>query len=59
MSPCPSRSDCQFAIVSSISRSGETGRIPIIAVTGTNVTRMVAHMLETARKGVGMTTTEA
>ena len=37
-------------------------RIPIVAVTGTNgkttVTRLVAHMFETARKVVGMTTTE-
>jgi cyanophycin synthetase len=37
-------------------------RIPIIAVTGTNgkttVTRLIAHMYATARKVVGMTTTE-
>jgi cyanophycin synthetase len=37
-------------------------RIPIVAVTGTNgkttVTRLIAHMYETARKVVGMTTTE-
>jgi cyanophycin synthetase len=37
-------------------------RIPILAVTGTNgkttVTRLIAHMYATARKLVGMTTTE-
>jgi cyanophycin synthetase len=37
-------------------------RIPIIAITGTNgkttVTRLVAHMYETARRVVGMTSTE-
>src|ERR671933_807829 len=37
-------------------------RIPILAVTGTNgkttVTCLIAHMYETARKVVGMTTTE-
>jgi cyanophycin synthetase len=37
-------------------------RIPIVAVTGTNgkttVTRLIAYMYETARKVVGMTTTE-
>jgi cyanophycin synthetase len=38
------------------------GRIPIIAVTGTNgkttVTRLIAHMFQTAKKVVGMTSTE-
>jgi cyanophycin synthetase len=37
-------------------------RIPIVAVTGTNgkttVTRLVAHMFQTARWAVGMTTTD-
>jgi len=37
-------------------------RIPIVAVTGTNgkttVTRLIAHLFETGRKLVGMTTTE-
>jgi cyanophycin synthetase len=41
---------------------GATGRIPIIAVTGTNgkttVTRLIAHMFQTAKKTVGMTSTE-
>jgi cyanophycin synthetase len=41
---------------------GTPSRIPIIAVTGTNgkttVTRLVAHMFETARRVVGFTSTE-
>jgi cyanophycin synthetase len=41
---------------------GTPNRIPIIAVTGTNgkttVTRLIAHMYETARWVVGMTSTE-
>ncbi len=41
---------------------GTPSRIPIIAVTGTNgkttVTRLVAHIFETARRVVGFTSTE-
>jgi len=41
---------------------GSETRIPILAVTGTNgkttVTRLIAHMYDTARWVVGMTTTE-
>ena len=40
---------------------GSDGRIPIVAVTGTNgkttVTRMIAHVLAATGKTVGMTTT--
>jgi cyanophycin synthetase len=42
--------------------AGETGRIPIVAVTGVNgkttVTRLVARMLEISGKVVGMTCTD-
>ena len=41
---------------------GETGRIPIIAITGTNgkttTTRLIAHMYEQARYTVGITCTD-
>jgi cyanophycin synthetase len=41
---------------------GETARIPIISVTGTNgkttVTRMISHVLQGYGKSVGMTTTD-
>src|SRR5215212_907814 len=49
-------------IVDMLYPNGAPSRIPILAVTGTNgkttVTRLIAHMYETARKVVGMTTTE-
>ncbi|MCU0466403.1 MAG: cyanophycin synthetase [Anaerolineae bacterium] len=49
-------------IVDMLYPEGQTSRIPIIAVTGTNgkttVTRLISHMYETARWVVGMTTTE-
>lgn len=49
-------------IVDMLYPDGATGRIPIIAVTGTNgkttVTRLIAHMFQTAKKMVGMTSTE-
>jgi cyanophycin synthetase len=49
-------------IVESLYPNGAPSRIPIIAVTGTNgkttVTRLVAHMFETARHAVGFTCTD-
>jgi cyanophycin synthetase len=49
-------------IVGMLYPDGAPSRIPIVAVTGTNgkttVTRLIAHLYETARTVVGMTTTE-
>jgi cyanophycin synthetase len=49
-------------IVGMLYPNGAPSRIPIVAVTGTNgkttVTRLIAHLYETARKVVGMTLTE-
>ncbi|HEX2172783.1 MAG TPA: cyanophycin synthetase, partial [Dehalococcoidia bacterium] len=49
-------------IVEMLYPRGAPSRIPIIAVTGTNgkttVTRLIAHVYETARRVVGLTTTE-
>jgi cyanophycin synthetase len=49
-------------IVEMLYPDGATGRIPILAVTGTNgkttVTRLIAHMFQTAKKTVGVTSTE-
>lgn len=49
-------------IVAMLYPQGAPSRIPIVAVTGTNgkttVTRLIAYLFETARKVVGMTTTE-
>ena len=49
-------------IIESLYPKGAPSRIPLIAVTGTNgkttVTRLVAHMFETAHLCVGMTSTE-
>jgi hypothetical protein len=54
--------DVGAAIIDMLYPPGTTGRIPIIAVTGTNgkttVTRMIAHALQSAGKHVGMTTTD-
>jgi cyanophycin synthetase len=54
--------DVGVPIVESLYPDGAPSRIPIIAVTGTNgkttVTRLVAHMFETARSCVGMTSTD-
>ena len=50
------------AIVELMFPKGETGRIPLIAVTGTNgkttTTRLMAHILKTAGHTVGMATTD-
>lgn len=54
--------DVGGAIVDMLYPAGTPYRIPIIAVTGTNgkttVTRLIAHMYETAHWVVGMTSTE-
>jgi cyanophycin synthetase len=54
--------DVGTPIVRMLYPAGTPGRIPIVAVTGTNgkttVTRLVAHLLETARFVVGRTSTE-
>lgn len=50
------------AIVEMLYPEGETGRIPIISITGTNgkttITRLIAQLLSTTGKTVGMTTTD-
>ncbi|MES2369110.1 MAG: cyanophycin synthetase [Pseudomonadota bacterium] len=50
------------AIVSALFPPGEDGRIPIVAVTGTNgkttTVRLIAHFLALASKRVGMTATD-
>jgi cyanophycin synthetase len=54
--------DVGKAIVEMMYPEGSDGRIPLISITGTNgkttVTRMVAHMLGSTGRTVGMTTTE-
>lgn len=50
------------AIVSALFPRGEDGRIPVVAVTGTNgkttTVRLIAHLLTLAGKRVGMTATD-
>ncbi len=50
------------AIVDLLYPDGRNGRIPIVAVTGTNgkttVTRLTAHLLRQTGRTVGMTCTE-
>jgi cyanophycin synthetase len=50
------------AIIDMMFPSGEDGRIPVVAVTGTNgkttTVRMTAHLLESTGLRVGMTTTD-
>jgi cyanophycin synthetase len=54
--------DVGAAIVETLYPKGETGRIPIISITGTNgkttVTRMIGHVLQDFGKTAGMTTTD-
>jgi cyanophycin synthetase len=50
------------AMINSMFPQGENGRIPIVAITGTNgkttTTRCVAHLLQRSGKRVGMTCTD-
>lgn len=50
------------AIIDSLFPDESKGRIPLVAITGTNgkttVTRMISHIWQTAGRKVGMTTTE-
>ena len=50
------------AIIGHLYGPGEDGRVPVVAVTGTNgkttVTRLVAHLMATAGLRVGMTNTD-
>ncbi len=50
------------AIISSMFKNGENGRIPIVAVTGTNgkttTVRLIAHLLTQSGMRVGMTNTD-
>lgn len=50
------------AIISNMFAPGETGRIPIVSVSGTNgkttTTRFIAHLLRSQGKTVGMTCTD-
>lgn len=50
------------AIVATMFPEGETGRIPVVAVSGTNgkttTTRLIAHILRASGKRVGMTCTD-
>jgi cyanophycin synthetase len=50
------------AVVDRLFPAGETGRIPIVSVTGVNgkttVTRLIAHVLRQAGRVVGMTCTD-
>lgn len=50
------------AIVEMLYPNGQTGRIPVVAVTGVNgkttTTRLIAHLLRSAGKVVGMTCTD-
>jgi cyanophycin synthetase len=53
--------DIARPVIDTLFPDGETGRIPILAITGTNgkstTTRMVAHILRHAGMTVGMTST--
>ncbi len=50
------------AIIDMMFPAGEDGRVPVVAVTGTNgkttTVRLTAHLLQTTGKRVGMTTTD-
>jgi len=54
--------DVGAAIVDTLFAAGDTGRIPTVAVTGTNgkttTVRLIAHLLEQSGRRVGMTTTD-
>ena len=55
------RRDVAGPVLDMLFPNGENGRIPIVAITGTNgkstVTRMVGHILRTAGNSVGLTST--
>jgi len=50
------------AIISALFRNGQTGRIPVVAVTGTNgkttTVRLISHLLKCSGLRVGMTNTD-
>ena len=50
------------AIISTLFKTGQNGRIPVVAVTGTNgkttTVRLIAHLLKTNGMRVGMTNTD-
>jgi len=54
--------DVGKAVIEHMFSSGETGRIPVVAVTGTNgkttTVRLIAHLLHTSGLRVGMTNTD-
>ncbi|MFN7136398.1 MAG: cyanophycin synthetase [Thermomonas sp.] len=54
--------DVGKAIIDAMFPPGENGRIPVVAVTGTNgkttTVRLIAHLLRTRGLGVGMTNTD-
>lgn len=54
--------DVGAAIVEMLYPKGNTGRIPIVSITGTNgkttVTRMIGHVMQACGQWVGMTTTD-
>jgi cyanophycin synthetase len=54
--------DVGDAIMETLYPAGDEGRIPIVAITGTNgkttITRMIGQALATQKKVVGMTTTD-
>jgi cyanophycin synthetase len=54
--------DVGMAIVDMLFPPGRPSRVPIVAITGTNgkttTTRMIAHIMTTAGRTVGMTTTD-
>jgi cyanophycin synthetase len=54
--------DVGEAIVSRLFSAGDTGRVPVVAVTGTNgkttTTRLIAHLLASTGLRVGMTNTD-
>ena len=54
--------DVGEAIVSTLFKNGDDGRIPVVAVTGTNgnptTTRLIAHLLTAAGLRTGMTNTD-
>jgi cyanophycin synthetase len=54
--------DVGAAVIDSLFPAGATGRIPVVAITGTNgkttTTRILAHLLRAAGRYVGMTCTD-